>query len=84
MLILVLILTLIGTLTLVFITVRYYWGERGSPPATGEERRRQKEEELRLRANQIEYAKKNPRLTRRSSFWDNTKVYKEEHNQKAR
>lgn len=76
MIILVLILTAVGTLTLVFITVRYYWGERGAPPATGEERRRQKEMELQLRAKQIEYAKQNPIVTRKSSFWDNRKVYK--------
>jgi hypothetical protein len=78
MLVVVLILTIVGSLTLLFITVKYYWGERGSPPLTGDERRRQKEEELRLRAKQIEVAAKNPRVTRRSSFWDNSKVYKEE------
>ena len=67
-------LTLLGSATLGFITYRYYWGERGGPPMTGEERRRQKEEELRLRAAQIEYAKRNPVKTRKPSFWDNTKV----------
>lgn len=76
--VLTLILTVVGSLTLLFITVKYYWGERGTPPLSGEERRRQKEEELRLRAKQIEYAAKNPRVTRRSSFWDNSKVYKED------
>lgn len=70
-------LTLLGTLTLVFITVKYYWGERGKPPLTGEERRRQREEELRLRAKQFEYAKQNPVATRKSDFWDNSKVYKD-------
>lgn len=74
MIILVLILTLLGTATLVFITVKFYWGERGKPPLTGEERRRQREEELRLRTKQIEYSKKNPRKTRKGSFWDNRKV----------
>ena len=67
-------LTLLGTLTLVFITVKYYWGDRGTPPLTGEERRKQKEDELRLRAKQIERAEKNPVVTRKPSFWDNTKV----------
>jgi hypothetical protein len=70
-------LTLLGTLTLVFITVKYYWGERGKPPLKGEERRRQREEELRLRAKQFEYAKQNPVATRKSDFWDNSKVYKD-------
>lgn len=78
MIIIVLALTLLGTLTLVFITVKYYWGERGKPPLTGEERRRQKEEELRLRAKQFEYAKQNPVATRKSDFWDNSKVFKDE------
>ena len=67
-------LTLLGTATLVFITVRYYWGERGAPPLTGEERRKQLEEELKLRAKQIEHAEKNPITTRKPDFWDNTKV----------
>jgi hypothetical protein len=75
MIVIVLTLTLIGTLTLVFITVKYYWGDRGTPPVTGEERRRQKAEELRLRARQIEYAKQNPIATRKGEFWDNSKVY---------
>jgi len=73
-----LILAVVGSLTLIFITVKYYWGERGKPPLTGAARRRQKEEELRLRAKQIENAAKNPRVTRKSSFWDNSKVYKDE------
>jgi lipoprotein-anchoring transpeptidase ErfK/SrfK len=76
--IIVLALTLLGTLTLVFITVKYYWGERGTPPLTGEQRRRQREEEIRLRARQLEYAKQNPIATRKSDFWDNSKVYKDE------
>ncbi|HEX8734493.1 MAG TPA: hypothetical protein VF721_04170 [Pyrinomonadaceae bacterium] len=74
--IIVLALTLVGSLTLGFITVKYYWGERGKPPLTGEERRRQKEEELQRRAKQLEYAKQNPIATRKSDFWDNSKVYK--------
>ncbi|HEX8249888.1 MAG TPA: hypothetical protein VF599_17075 [Pyrinomonadaceae bacterium] len=75
--IIVLALTLVGTLTLGFITVKYYWGARGTPPLTGEERRRQREEELRLRAKQFEYAKQNPIATRKTDFWDNSKVYKD-------
>jgi hypothetical protein len=77
MIVIVLILTLLGTVTLVFITVKYYWGERGKPPVTGDERRRLREEELRLRAKQVELAKRNPIATRKSSFWDNGKVYKD-------
>lgn len=38
------ILTVLGTLTLVFITTKYYWGERGRPPLSREERRRLREE----------------------------------------
>jgi len=70
----VLLLTVLGSLTLIFITTKYYWGERGKPPLTGEERRRQKEEELRLRAKQIEQSNKNKWKTRSSSFWDNRKI----------
>lgn len=73
-LIVVLALTLVGSLTLLLITVKYYWGDRGAPPLTGEERRRQRDEELRMRAKQIEHAEKNPVVTRRPDFWDNTKV----------
>ena len=70
----VLLLTLLGSATLAWITLKYYWGERGTPPLTGKERRRQKEEELRLRAKQIELAENNPIKTRKPDFWDNTKV----------
>lgn len=76
--IIVLALTLLGTFTLAFITMKYYWGERGTPPLTGEERRRQRAEEKRLRAKQFELAKQNPIATRKSDFWDNGKVYKDE------
>lgn len=71
--IITLILTALGSATLILVTIKYYWGARGTPPLTGEERRRQKEEELRLRAKQIEFSKKNPIKTRSSSFWDNRK-----------
>ena len=74
MILLVLLLTVLGTLTLVFITVKYYWGERGAPPLTGEQRRQHREEELRLRAKQIERAEKTPVIPRRPDFWDNTKT----------
>ncbi len=73
-LILVLALTLVGSGALLFITLKYYWGERGTPPAIGEQRRRQKEEELRLRAKQIEWANTHPIKTRKPDFFDNRKV----------
>lgn len=73
MIFLVLILTLLGTATLIFITVKFYWGERGAPPATGAERRQFREAELRLRAGQIERSGENPRKPRNPSFWDNRK-----------
>ncbi len=78
MIVLVLILTLVGTATLAFITVKFYWGERGRPPLIGAEKRRQKELELQLRAKQIEFAKQNPIPTRKPDFWDNSKVFREE------
>jgi lipoprotein-anchoring transpeptidase ErfK/SrfK len=69
-------LTAFGTALLAWITLKYYWGERGTPPLTGEGRRRAKEEELRLRAKQIANSKRNPIATRKASFWDNSKVYR--------
>ena len=71
--ILTLILTVLGTLTLLFITVKYYWGERGTPPLTGEQRRQQKEEELKLRAKQIEHSQQTRWETRSPDFFDNSK-----------
>ena len=73
LLILVGALTFLGSATLLFITVKYYWGARGHPPLTGEERRRQKEIELQLRSAQIERARKTPVTPRSSSFLDNRK-----------
>ena len=73
LLILVGALTFLGSATLLFITVKYYWGDRGRPPLTGEERRRQKEVELQLRSSQIERAKKTPVAPRSPSFLDNRK-----------
>jgi hypothetical protein len=71
--VLVSLLTLLGSATLLFITVKYYWGERGTPPLTGDERRRQKREELALRAIQFKLVEANPRKERSHDFWDNTK-----------
>jgi hypothetical protein len=73
-LIIVGVLTLVGGGALLIVTFKYYWGERGTPPVTVEPRRRQKEEELRLRAKQFEYAKKHPIKTRKPDFFDNSKV----------
>jgi hypothetical protein len=70
---LTLILTALGTLVLLVITLKYYWGERGTPPATGEQRRRQKEEELKLRANQIAHSRNTRWETRSADFFDNRK-----------
>ena len=70
------ILTILGAGTLLFITVKYYWGERGTPPLKREQRRQALEEELRLRAKQIEYSKSHPIKTRSANFWDNRKVYR--------
>lgn len=71
---LVLVLTVLGSLVLGLVTIRYYWGDRGRAPLTGEERRRQHEEELRLRAAQIEYINEHPREPRSPDFLDNRKV----------
>lgn len=73
LLILVGALTLLGSATLLFITIKYYWGERGRPPLTGEERRRHKELEIELRREQIERALKTPVTPRSPSFLDNRK-----------
>ncbi len=73
MILLVVILTLLGSGTLFFITVKYYWGDRGAPPPTGEERKRLRAEELQRRAKQIEYSRKNKWETRSDDFFNNTK-----------
>lgn len=70
------ILTALGAGSLIFVTLKYYWGERGTPPLYREERHKKRQEELRLRARQIEYSKRNPIVTRKASFWDNSKVYR--------
>jgi hypothetical protein len=74
--VIVLILTALGSITLFLITVKYYWGIRGAPPLKGEARRRQKEEEIRLRTKQFELSEKHPREPRSESFWDNRKNLK--------
>jgi hypothetical protein len=66
-------LTVLGSATLFFITVKYSWGERGTPPPTGDKRRRQKDEEMRLRAQQLEFTKAHPRKERSQDFFDNRK-----------
>jgi hypothetical protein len=73
LIVIMLALTLLGCGILVFITVKYYWGERGTPPLTGEARRMQKERELQLRAKQIELAKRTRRAPRSPDFFDNRK-----------
>lgn len=72
--VIVFILTALGSTVLILITVKYYWGVRGAPPLKGEARRRQKEEELLQRAKQIELSEKYPRETRSDSFLDNRKI----------
>ncbi|MEK7724543.1 MAG: hypothetical protein AAB336_09365 [Acidobacteriota bacterium] len=75
--ILVFLAALIFGLTLFIVPViAYYWGPNGKPSETKEERKQAREEELRLRAEQIERSKNNPVPTRKPSFWDNRKVYK--------
>ena len=66
-------LTLLGSLALLITTVKYYWGERGRPPLTGDERRMQKQAEIELRRKQIDYAETHPIKTRSPDFFDNRK-----------
>lgn len=47
MILIVLALTVLGVSTLLFITVKYYWGERGTPPLSAAERKRLREERMR-------------------------------------
>ena len=69
----VLVLTLLGSSALLFVTVKYYWGIRGEPPATGEERRKQKEAELAMRVRQFALSEQRPVKPRNPSFWNNRK-----------
>ncbi len=71
--VLVLTLTVLGSSALLFVTIKYYWGDRGKPPLTGEERRKQFERELKMRAKQFEYSSRHPPKPRSTSFFDNTK-----------
>ena len=48
MFLIVLALTVLGVLTLGFITFKYYWGERGTPPLSAAERKRLREEQMRF------------------------------------
>jgi len=66
-------LTLLGSGALLFVTVKYYWGERGAPPLTGEDRRKQHQAELDLRSKQFEYSETHPIKLRKPGLWDNTK-----------
>lgn len=47
MFLIVLALTALGVSTLLFITVKYYWGERGTPPLSAAERKLLREEKMR-------------------------------------
>ena len=71
--VLTLILTGLGALVLLLVTLKYYWGERGTPPLTREQRRIAREEELRRRARQIEHSRSTRWETRSPSFLDNRK-----------
>jgi hypothetical protein len=70
---LVILLTIVGSSALIFITVKFYWGERGTPPLTGDAKREQRALELKIRAKQIEHSQNNPRKPRSQNFWDNRK-----------
>ena len=71
---LILVLTVVGSGTLLFITVKYYWGERGTPPLSGAARKLQREQEMKLWTKQIEFARAHPRKLRKPDFWDNSKT----------
>ena len=45
-------LTFAGIVIQSFLVLRYYWGERGTPPPCREERKRLREKELDLRRQQ--------------------------------
>ena len=66
--------TILGLIFLIVPILAYYWGERGKPPPTGEEKKRLREEELQLRAEQIERSKNTKITPRNKSFWDNRKT----------
>lgn len=58
-LLIVTLLTVLGSATLILIVLRYYWGDRGKPPLYGEARRIQKEKELKEREAQLRHAERN-------------------------
>ncbi len=64
-----------GLVVLIVPIVKFYWGPNGKPPDK-EQKKRLREEELQMRAKQIERSKNNPIVTRKPSFWDNRKNYK--------
>jgi hypothetical protein len=45
-------LTFVGIVIQSFLVLRYYWGERGTPPPNREERRRLREKEFDMRQRQ--------------------------------
>jgi hypothetical protein len=49
--VIVLALTVLGTLALGSVTIFYYWGPRGTPPPTAEQKRLLREQELRAAKN---------------------------------
>jgi hypothetical protein len=67
-------LTILGSAALLLVTLKFYWGERGTPPLEGESKRIEREKELAMRAKQIEHSRSNPRKPRPESFWDNRKA----------
>ena len=64
-------LTIVGSVALLLATLKFYWGERGTPPLEGEAKRVAREKELAARAKQIEHSRNNPRKPRPESFWNN-------------
>jgi len=68
------VLTALGTATLVFITVKFYWGERR---ATAVERRGSASEgKPSCAPARLKTLQKNPRKTRKSSFGTTAKFIK--------
>jgi hypothetical protein len=57
MILIVLCLTFVGVIIQGFLVLRYYWGERGTPPPNREERGRLREKELKMRNQRL--SKKN-------------------------
>jgi hypothetical protein len=70
-----LVFLLFGLFILAVPIIKFYWGPNGKLP-NKEERKLLREEELKLRAEQIERSKNTKVVTRKPSFWDNSKNYK--------